>query len=86
MAYLTQDATVGRDTYRFYGVQPAHHDHDVSAKFSTAVTGVMRATYGADAAIELGHFASNQSKIPSEGKGFKGVVELVYRNKNWSQA
>lgn len=84
MAYLTQDATVGKETWRFYGEQPAH-DHDASTKFSTAVTGVMKATYGDKAAIELGHFASNQSSIPSSGKGFKGVVELVYKNKAWAQ-
>ena len=84
MAYLTQDATVGKETWRFYGEQPAH-DHDASTKFSAAVTGVMKATYGNNADIELGHFASNQSSIPSSGKGFKGVVQLVYKNKAWSQ-
>jgi hypothetical protein len=78
--YYTQDATVGKDVNRFYGDQ-ASHDHAAAVAFSDAITAIMKATYGAKAKIELGHFASNQSKIPTGGKR---VVELKWKKGGWT--
>ena len=80
--YYTQDATVGKEVNRFYGDQ-SKHDHDTGVDFSKAITAIMRVTYGATAKIELGHFASNASSIPTGGKR---VVELKWKNNGWTNA
>ena len=79
--YYTQDATVGKDVNRFYGDQAAH-DHEAGVDFSKAITAIMKATYK-NGKIELGHFASNQSSIPTGGKR---VVELKWKNNGWTNA
>jgi len=80
MAYYTQDATVGTEVNRFYAEQSAHN-HETGIEFSKAIKAIMKATYGQTADIELGHFASNQSKVPTGGTR---VVELYWRNNGWT--
>jgi hypothetical protein len=82
MAYYTQDATCGADVNRFYGEQGAHN-HDKANAFSPAIKEIMKATYGQQAHIELGHFASNQSTTPLGGRR---VVELKWKNGSWGNA
>ena len=80
MAYYTQDATVGTDVNRFYGDQAAH-SHETGIDFSKAIKAIMKLTYGATAAIEMGHFKSSQSKKPTGGRR---VVELFWRRGAWT--
>jgi hypothetical protein len=85
-SYYTQKATGTQNKkstdYWFYGLQPAH-DHDASTAFSLGVKGVMQTKYSANQ-IELGHFASNQSKIPTGAN----VIELYYHknNNSWTNS
>ena len=78
--YYTQDATVGKDVYRFYGDQAAHA-HDTGVEFSKAITDLMQLSFPNAKKIELGHFASNQSSIPSGGKS---VIELKWKKGAWT--
>jgi hypothetical protein len=79
MAYYTQDSTVGTEVNRFYADQAAH-SHETGVAFSKAIKAIMKLTYGKDADIEMGHFASNQSRIPTGGRR---VVQLKWKNGGW---
>jgi hypothetical protein len=78
--YYTQDATVGTEVNRFYGAQTAHN-HDTGTKFGQAIKAIMKLTYGATADIRLGHFAKDQSRIPTGGRR---VVQLKWKSGDWS--
>lgn len=78
--YYTQDATIGKDVYRFYGDQAAHA-HDIGVKFSKAITDLMKLSFPKAPTIELGHFMSNQSSIPTGGKS---VTELKWKKGVWT--
>jgi hypothetical protein len=80
--YYTQDATVGADVNRFYGTE-SKHNHDTATQFSTAIKEILKVTYGKNADIRMGHFASNQSKIPTGGKR---VVELKFKTGGWTNS
>lgn len=79
MPYYTQDAKVGGRTFRFYGVQNAHN-HNRGIEFSKAIKDLIAVSFGGTEP-ELGHFASNQSSIPTGGDQ---VVELKWRNNAWT--
>ena len=78
--YYTQDATVGTEVNRFYGTESAHN-HDTGTKFGQAIKAIMKLTYGKNADIRMGHFASNQSSIPTGGRR---VVQLKWKNGDWT--
>ena len=78
MPYYTQDARVGDRTFRFYGAQTAHN-HNRGIEFSKAIKDLCVLSFGDEP--ELGHFASNQSSVPTGGDR---IIELKWRNNAWS--
>lgn len=76
--YLTQDARVGTRTFRFYAVQNTHN-HTKSVEFSKAIKELLNVSFPGEK-FELGHFAKEQSSIPSG----TDVVQLFWRNNAWT--